>query len=91
MPLEDDAANLAAYEYELSDSAEKVAKHILREGLVEAARSVIHMAEHAESEGLRFKAAAYVIERNLGPVAKGVGDKAGWEELFGELKADPST
>jgi len=44
------------------------ANRILREAAPMAAQAVVHIAKYARSDSLRFQAAKYVIERNLGTV-----------------------
>lgn len=44
------------------------ARKILQDGVVNAARSVVSLAMHADKESVRFQAAVYVLERNLGRI-----------------------
>lgn len=47
-----------------TDSAER----IFRDALPLAAKSIVHLAAYSNNESLRFKAAVYVAERNLGRI-----------------------
>lgn len=49
-----------------------LALRLFREALPHAAQSIIHMSQHAVSEANRYKAAQYVIERNLGKIVEPV-------------------
>jgi len=59
-----------AYEAEYTvtddDAALSEAKHILRTGIVDAARSIVHLTSHSESEQVRLNAAKYLLDRTVG-------------------------
>lgn len=44
----------------------EVVKRILREAAPVAAMSLVHMAKYSANEAMRFKAATFILERNLG-------------------------
>jgi hypothetical protein len=76
----------AELEAQLDPSAteEDLALRILREGLVPAAQSIVHLAAYSASESVKLSAAKYVIDRNLGPIAKAGnnGDEDMWQTLI---------
>ena len=47
------------------------AARVFRENAVPAAQSIVHLALYSGNESLRFRAAQYVIERNMGRVQDG--------------------
>lgn len=72
------------------------ANRIFREALPMAARVIVHTAQHSRNERLRFTAAQYVVERNIGRLADtgilnssaGIGDKNPLEALLGSIVRD---
>ena len=80
---EDDIQRNARLEMELdpSQSEEEVSRRIFREGLVPATQAIVHLANYGTNDNVRFRAATYVVERNLGPIASGLGKDEEWEAL----------
>jgi hypothetical protein len=69
----------------VADNAEDCANAIFKEALVAAATSIVNMASHADSENLRFKAAQYVVERNLGTIPKGGESTDMWDKFLSDV------
>ena len=70
-PLSDDELQMMQQEITLTKEMTGLdgntqARKILQDGVVSAARSVVGLALHADKESVRFQAAVYVLERNLG-------------------------
>jgi hypothetical protein len=72
------------------DDEKAQATKILQDSLVSAVQRVCHVAIYSPDEKLAFKAATYVIERNLGRVTdnRPLGDADPWEELSKMLNND---
>lgn len=51
------------------ESEEATVKRLLRDGSAGAVMSILHLAMNAIGEGVRLKAAQYVVDRLLGPNA----------------------
>ncbi len=66
-------------EFELNkdnDIAKKAERSLL-EALPVAIEQLVHIMQHGESDRVRFNAATYVVDRNLGPLNKlGVRDES---------------
>jgi hypothetical protein len=50
------------------DTYEQQAARLLQEALPGAVLAVTHIAQYSQDEALRFRAAAYVVDRNLGRI-----------------------
>lgn len=74
---------------------EAVAQAKLRRKAVAAADTVIDLALNAQNEGVRLRAATYLIDRALGPVANphnaNAGDDAApWTKVYGAMLVEPA-
>jgi hypothetical protein len=72
----------------------KTSERLFREALPSATLAVIHMARYSENEQIRFKAATYVVERNLGTLQQASPLNSASDpltELLGELAMIPET
>lgn len=66
-----------------NDNPIEIANKQLEKGLVPAVTTIIQLAQHAEAESLRLKAAQYVVDRNLGRInTKDTGDSDPWSKLL---------
>jgi hypothetical protein len=70
----------------IGDSA-KMAREMFREALIPAVKSIVDLATFDSNSKLRFEAAKYVVERNLGKVADKLQMGTMWDELFSEIEA----
>jgi hypothetical protein len=50
------------------ETEEQTARRIFREGLPNAAKAIVDIAENSTSDRTRLTAAQYIVERNLGKV-----------------------
>lgn len=73
-----------------SSSELQAANQIFREGLVPAAQSIVHTAAYGSTERIKFEAAKYVVERNLGKVTEKLANKDQWQDLLADIKATSS-
>ena len=62
------------------------AKALLLDALVDAVCTVIRTAMHAEKEDLRYRAATFIIQHNLGD--KGKSPEEAWETFFKQINSD---
>ena len=86
-PSPEEVINILKDQVGVSMGEEDVAKRVLREGLVPAAVTVVHLAQFGNSERIKLEASKIVIERNMG---KGGGELSDtWEKLFQELQKNP--
>ena len=67
------------------ESEEQIAKKLFRENLVTATQAICHLAVYGMNEKLRFDAAKYVVERNLGPAGYDGGVKDPIEDLIADI------
>lgn len=72
----------------------EAAGRIFTEALPMAAKAITHLARFSKNEQLRFKAATYVVERNIGKISE-LGDLTGnaqnrdpLEALLGDVVKD---
>lgn len=72
----------------VSDDEFVAARQLLREGLVPAVKSIVHIAQHSSNDRTRADASKYVIERNLGKVADKLALGDHWDSLLGEIIKD---
>ena len=75
------AALVMEREFKPAESEEELATRIFREGLPVAAQAIAHLARHSKSEKMRFDAARYVVDRNLGRIVDPTGLKRGEDPL----------
>ena len=81
-----DEAYESVYGYKPSESPEEMAKQILQENLIPSVNTLVNLAAFAENDRIRFEAARYVIERNLGKLTDRLPLGDMWEQLFKEIK-----
>lgn len=80
-----DEAYEAVYGYKPSESPEEMAKAMLQDALIGSVQSIVTTALNAPNDRLRFEAAKYITEWNLGkPGDKGAPTDL-WEQLQKEL------
>lgn len=63
----------------------KMAADLFSEALPLATMSMVHLAIHSPTEGVRYNASKYVIERCMGSVSnpsRGVEEKSAWEKIY---------
>ncbi len=56
----------------------------LRSSAMKAAKALIHLAEHADKEEIRFKAATFIYDRSVVKLLE--GEEEGLEKLLAELR-----
>lgn len=71
----------------MSESFEDMGRRHLKEALPSAIASIVRLAEKGGTDTIRFKAAQYIIDRNLGPVTSQTNDvsKSKHEELLDSI------
>lgn len=67
------------------ETEESIAKRLFRENLIQATQAICHLAVYGLNEKLRFDAAKYVVERNLGPAGYDGGVRDPIEDLIAEI------
>jgi hypothetical protein len=65
----------------LGEDEQTQAKRLFRENLIPSVLSICHTAMHSPNDALRFKAAQYVVERNLGLIGKPVAPEGAADPL----------
>lgn len=71
----------------MSETFEDMGRRLIKESLPVAIRVITDMAAKGGTDTIRLKAAQYIVDRNLGPVAAGGGDlpKSKREELLDQI------
>jgi hypothetical protein len=64
-----------------------VAKRLFEENLPLSVMSICHMAVHSPSEGIRFSAAKYVVDRTMGPSGGTVSQEGqhAWQAVYDSI------
>lgn len=60
------------------------AKRLFEEALPLSVMAICHIAAYGESEGMRFNAAKYVVERTMGPAEKQAAPdgRHAWDDIY---------
>ena len=90
---EDQIKALAAERDVTGDDVEAQAERLFKEHLPTAVLTLVNLARAAQSEGVRLKAAQYVVERNLGRLQDMTlaEEKDKLTQLVQLLSSDPET
>lgn len=69
---------------ETTATPQLVAKRLFEENLPLAVMSICHIAAYGESEGMRFNAARYVVERTMGPAERQAAPdgRHAWDDIY---------